>query len=559
MADVLISQLPVASSVNTSDLIIVDQNISGVISTKIATVAQLINAFTIGSPSITTGFLNTTTLTSGATPGYSEVLTSYNGAGGTNSSIALLTARGTIGAPGSILNGDTIGNMDYFGHTGSGFGYSASLDAVAIGNFSPTSTPSQFNFNVTAIGSTIPSLVATIGQGIVINTLTPAYYAISAMINNNVVNGTGIQLGGGRGTQTAPAAVLANDILGNIDFFGYGTSYVEGAAIDAIALSTWSGTNAESALAFFVTTAGSVTTLEKMRLSSNGELMVNVTTIPTSATTGLTTFPTTATGDTIIAGGGVLSLATESAGAYNFVGLGYSAANTNNASIGLKSQTRGTAPTSSGDTIGNIDVFGWTGTAYGYAASIDCVAAATWTSISTPSSFTVNLTPVGSVTPGQVMVVAPTGLISLIQTGGIVGSNGTTSAVVGQVGEFITAQVLTSAPVSLTTATPATITSISLTAGDWNIEGVVDYIPAATTNLGLVQYGTNSVAATIGAQDTYGADFYGAVIGANIIGEVIPKTRYLLTATTTIYLVANATFTVSTCTAAGRIVARRMR
>ena len=363
--------------------------------------------------------------------GYSIDAYAYVGTGGTNASVALRTARGTLTQPISTHLGDVIGNTDYFGY-GTASAYAASLDCVATEAFTGSSTPTQFNFNVTPSGATSPSLAISIGQGITINTLTSSYYAISALVNNNVANGTGIQLGGGRGTQISPTAVLANDILGNIDFFGYGTSYLEGAAIDAIALSTWTVANAESALTFFVTANGNIVTSEKMRLSSNGALLVGTTAVPSASTTGSITFPTTATGDTIVTNGGVLSLTTESAGNYNFVGLGYSTGNTNNASIGIKSQTRGTSPVAANDTIFNLDGYGWNGAAYGYAASIDIIAGSTFSGSNYQSSIVFNTTALNSITPVAVGTLNNAGLTLLggLTATGIIAVNGGISSTV---------------------------------------------------------------------------------------------------------------------------------
>lgn len=233
-----------------------------------------------------------------------------------------------------------------------------------------------------------------------------------------------------------------------------------------------------------------------------------------------------------------------------------------NASIALKT-SRGTVatpvPTVSGDVIGNIDYFGYDVNGYAYAAAVDIVAAGAFTATSTPTTYNLNLTPVNTIVPVNVFSVSNTGNISLPQIGGIVGSNGTTSASAGQVGEVIQSQVLAASPVSLSTGVVSNITSITLTAGDWEVEGVVDYAPAATTSLALLNYGSSSTTAALGPQDTYGADFYGAVTGAVVISEVVPKTRYLITAPTVVYLVASASFTVSTCTAYGKIYARRAR
>jgi hypothetical protein len=557
MADVLISQLPVASSVNTSDLIIVDQNISGVLTTKTATIAQL-----IGLPVIASA-INANTIATQALDanGYSAEFTSYNGSGALvpNSSTAFKSSRGTSALPLATVAGDVIGNDDYFGFNGAAFAYAASLDIVAAANFTNINTPTQFNVNVTAPGATAPTLAATIGQGITINTLTPSYYALSCLVNNNVVNGSGIQLGGGRGTQAAPTAVQANDILGNVDFFGYGTSYVEGAAIDAIAGSTWTATNAETSLTFFTTPAASVIPTQKMALMGNGTLMVGTASYVTGTTTGSTTFPTTTSGDTIVTNGGVMSLGTEAQGAYNFTGLGYSAANNNNASIGLKSQTRGASPTLAGDTLGNIDMFGWTGAVYGYAASIDCVANATWTTISTPTQFNVNLTSIGSITPVNAMTVYPNGGISLPQIGGIIGMNGTTSASTGYVGEVVSSVV---APIAtgLTSATVVNVTSIALTAGDWDVFGSFVVTGAATTSFTNAAASISVTSLTQSATNLTSFNATAAFVpGGTFTADNVPTQRLLITVPTTVYLIASSAFTVSTAGVGGTIYARRAR
>jgi hypothetical protein len=49
------------------------------------------------------------------------------------------------------------------------------------------------------------------------------------------------------------------------------------------------------------------------------------------------------------------------------------------------------------------------------------------------------------------------------------------------------------------------------------------------------------------------------VPGVVTTGQAVPQTRLSLSATTTIYLVAQATFTVSTAAAWGQIFARRRR
>jgi predicted nucleic acid-binding protein len=57
------------------------------------------------------------------------------------------------------------------------------------------------------------------------------------------------------------------------------------------------------------------------------------------------------------------------------------------------------------------------------------------------------------------------------------------SAAAGKVGEFITSNIVVGSAVALTTGTAANVTSVSLTAGDWDVCGEVDLSTAATTNV----------------------------------------------------------------------------
>jgi hypothetical protein len=135
------------------------------------------------------------------------------------------------------------------------------------------------------------------------------------------------------------------------------------------------------------------------------------------------------------------------------------------------------------------------------------------------------------------------------------------SAGSGVVGQVIQSTIAVGSAVSLTTGTSATVTSISLPAGEWYVNGQVDYTAAATTSITILTQGISTTAATLGAQDTFSRSVSGAVIptASNDIGLPIRGQLLSLTATTTVYLVANATFTLSTLSAYGTIEARRIR
>lgn len=141
----------------------------------------------------------------------------------------------------------------------------------------------------------------------------------------------------------------------------------------------------------------------------------------------------------------------------------------------------------------------------------------------------------------------------------VAGSATNDSAAAGFYGEYITATVASGSAVSLTTATTATVTSISLTAGDWDVWGVVDFTAGSGTVTTYFQSGSSAVAATLGGQDTFVTDALAIATNSVDQSQCIPTSRRSLSATTTIYLVAKAGFSVSTLVAYGSIFARRRR
>lgn len=146
-------------------------------------------------------------------------------------------------------------------------------------------------------------------------------------------------------------------------------------------------------------------------------------------------------------------------------------------------------------------------------------------------------------------------------TGGIVGTNTNNNTNAGNVGEYIEAEVLSGAPVSLTTGTTANITSITLTAGDWDVTGAVVFTPAGTTTVQSLFASTNTTSATLPTAPNKGAYFGVAASFTTGQGQIanIGSRRYSVAGSTQVFLVANATFGVSTMTAFGIIHARRRR
>lgn len=144
----------------------------------------------------------------------------------------------------------------------------------------------------------------------------------------------------------------------------------------------------------------------------------------------------------------------------------------------------------------------------------------------------------------------------------IIGSNTNDSAAAGWVGEVISSTVASGSAVGLTNSVAADITSISLTAGDWEIMAKVYFTGNAATTLSFVRGSISSVSATEdGTAGNRGIGFYNGdtVFATTDITVDAGPLRRSVASTTTTYLVALAAFGVSTCSAYGYIQARRLR
>lgn len=154
-----------------------------------------------------------------------------------------------------------------------------------------------------------------------------------------------------------------------------------------------------------------------------------------------------------------------------------------------------------------------------------------------------------------------TGNTSLLGTANnIVGTNTNNNAAAGSIGEYITASLASGSAISLTTVTPANVTSISLTAGDWEVWGSNVFVfEGSTTSTSLVA-AINTTSATLPSNPGGGVSYlyYASMTGGNPIIQT-GVVRMSLASTTTVYLIAQAGFAVSTASVYGFIAARRIR
>lgn len=132
-----------------------------------------------------------------------------------------------------------------------------------------------------------------------------------------------------------------------------------------------------------------------------------------------------------------------------------------------------------------------------------------------------------------------------------------------KVGEVLTASLAEGSATSITTNTTTNLASLSLPPGTWLLTGQTAYKPAATTSITRLWGAIGTTSATLpasGALDGVQAQLIGAefVPGAITICVATGQARLVLTSTTTVYLMARATFTVDTMTAFGRMIATRI-
>lgn len=141
-------------------------------------------------------------------------------------------------------------------------------------------------------------------------------------------------------------------------------------------------------------------------------------------------------------------------------------------------------------------------------------------------------------------------------TQGVVGTTTNNNAAAGYVGEFVSSQILFASAISISTGTPTNVTSISLTAGDWDVWGNILLIPTGASN--NVLGGISTTSATMpNTSLIYIRQNTNTSAAAQ--GFPVPYQRVSLSGTTTVYLVAQISFSTGACTVCGGINARRAR
>lgn len=144
--------------------------------------------------------------------------------------------------------------------------------------------------------------------------------------------------------------------------------------------------------------------------------------------------------------------------------------------------------------------------------------------------------------------------LAFTSTSGIIGTTTNDSAAVGSVGEFVTAA--NSGGTALSTTIVVNVTSISLTAGDWDLDGNAVFTGAgANQAFASVWISTTSAV----SPSSYLTSSFSTTPGFSSIGMNAPSIRLSLSGTTTVYLSGQSTFGSGSVTVRGTINARRVR
>jgi hypothetical protein len=185
-------------------------------------------------------------------------------------------------------------------------------------------------------------------------------------------------------------------------------------------------------------------------------------------------------------------------------------------------------------------------------------AAINQTAVGTTGQMLIGVTGADPAFGNTVSTLTATGTITPSSTAGIVGTTTNDNANVGSVGEYITA---TGTSVSLSTGVNTNITSISLTAGDWNVWGNMVFIAAGTTQPAAAGFfaGVSLTSGNVDPVPSYSSLTGVTFAAGNAPTLIAPTRRISVSATTTVFLVAQANFTVSTMTGTGILQARRVR
>ncbi len=164
----------------------------------------------------------------------------------------------------------------------------------------------------------------------------------------------------------------------------------------------------------------------------------------------------------------------------------------------------------------------------------------------------------GNIINNTLGVGVATSLAFTPTTNGVVGTPTNDNASAGYVGEMISSVIPFASSTAITRNTAQNVTSISLTAGDWDVWGNVNLTNGGTAVTQWLGW-TSATSATLPDSSLYNNVSVITATLATSTGVSTPYARYSLTATTTIYLSCYLVNSSGDGSASGGIFARRAR
>lgn len=170
--------------------------------------------------------------------------------------------------------------------------------------------------------------------------------------------------------------------------------------------------------------------------------------------------------------------------------------------------------------------------------------------------------PVHTTTAGGISLGTAAFLYTQVSGGRGINVSGTgtnDNAPVGYYGEYVgPALVAIGAPVSLTNNTAANVTSISLTAGDWDVTALASVTETTSTVTARIA-GISTTSATLPTDGSEGYNGVQSTLTSETNSIPLNRKRISVSGTTTVYLVEKVTFSAGTAGAFGALDARRVR
>jgi|SRR5579859_7734166 len=144
--------------------------------------------------------------------------------------------------------------------------------------------------------------------------------------------------------------------------------------------------------------------------------------------------------------------------------------------------------------------------------------------------------------------------------GGIVGVTDASNATAGNVGEYVVSQITSNTSWAPASTVIGNLTSISLTAGDWDVSGSVFWAAVAGSGTWTqLEAGTTTTSSTALPINIYLGQTGQSTAAAINVAYLVPTQRINVTTTTTVYLNGAATYTSGTMAYQCQLRARRVR